>query len=119
MTLFQTTKFTSHLQLQHSKDAQVKSTCTTHKTERKLPTEAALSAAQSRLDKSNSESNSIGQREGLGLVPAPKFPESDGKGDHRQQISKAVQKQRYEELMMKAVNQSVQGAGNTLSRDLS
>ena len=135
VTLFQTTKVTSHLQLQHSKDTQVKSTCTTQKTGKKWSTEAALNAAQSRLNqcrivgdvrgafRSNSESNSVGQRGGLGLVPAPKFPESDGKRDHRQQISKAIQEQRDEELMVKAVNQSVQGAWTRwkhfVQRDLS
>ena len=121
VTLFQTTKVTSHLQLQHSKDVQVKSTLSGHKTGRKWSTEAALNTAQSRLNhqqivgdvrgscRKNSDSI-INQRGGLGLVPPPKVSEGDGKKDHRQLISKALEEQRDEELMIKAVNQSVQGA---------
>ena len=51
--------------------------------------------------------NQIG---GLGLVPSPKMPGFDGRRDHRQSISNAIEDQRDEELMLKAMNQSVQGA---------
>ena len=54
--------------------------------------------------KNNSESNSFD--EGLGLVPSPKFPGSDRKRDCRWHIFKAVQDQREDNVIVKAMNQS-------------
>ena len=133
VALFKTTKVTSFLQLSHSQDNQVTSCLKEHNTGKKWSTSAALSDAQARLNHQRLvgdvrgargvETESTNLRAGLGFISAPSIPNSDGQKEHRQHISKIIQEDHSNQLTVKAVNQSLQGAWTRwkqyLQRDLS
>ena len=133
VSLFQTTKVTSFLQLSHSQDNQVTHNLQEHKTGRKWSTVSALNRAQARMNHQKivgdvrgacgSETEAANIRAGLGFIASPSIPNLDGKKDHRKHISKIMEEEHSEQLTVKAVSQSVQGAWTRwkqyLQRDLS
>ena len=114
VSLFQTTKVTSFLQLAHSQDNQVTSCLKQHKTGKKLSTTTALDKAQTKLNHQRivgdvrgaagleTESCNIGA--GLGYTSPSSIPNSDGKKEHKQHISKILQEEHSNQLTVKAVN---------------